>query len=593
MEQSEQSMVPDNPAEAVSTLSEMMRQYMRVVQLLGVTQMIGDDNAAVNAELPALFASAATRNMLDPATVATVNTNAFKQVADTARDQWMQFACSKSETSPEGVAGERDPRFRSEHWHENPWFSALRQSYLIGSEYFRGVMKAPEDMDAEQARKLNFFTEQVCDALAPSNFFWTNPDAIGKAGETNGVSIVQGLKNMADDLEFGSGLKMVDKSAFELGLNIATTPGQVIAKNRLVELIHYAAAGEKVHATPIMIIPPWINKYYILDLKPKNSFVAWLVEQGYSVFMISWINPDESYRETGIDDYLGSGALWALEQIKAATGASKVNAIGYCLGGTLLAMLLGYCKGVDIDPIRSATFLTTMINFSDPGDLGVFVNEKSVSRLEEKMDQVGYLDGNLMASTFSMLRANDLIWHFVINNYLMGEAPGAFDLLYWNSDSTRMPAKMHSEYLRWMYLENRLSKPGGLQVMGQNLDLSEVTVPCLFLSTQQDHIAPWKSTYAGARLMAGDVRFMLGESGHIAGVINPPAKNKYGYWTFDGELPETAEEWLEVAANIKGSWWPEWKKWLRKYHGKKVPAQSAEAGDSAKLPPAPGNYVRM
>ncbi len=580
-------------SEMGATLGEISRQYLRVVQQLGTT-LQNDDSEPMkaSADLTPVFAEAASKNLFDFGKMAEINANAFQQFANMSADLWLRRMNVESSLDNGDSAG-GDPRFRSSQWQENLWFSAMHQSYSIMSRYMRGFMSAPEGMDPNDARKLEFYTEQICDALAPTNYFWTNPDAMQEASKTNGKSIAQGLKNFADDLEFGSGVKMVDKSQFRLGENLATTPGKVIARNRLAELIQYEPVRSTVHATPIMIVPPWINKFYILDMKPANSFIGWLVNQGYSVFVISWINPDESYRDTGFDDYLESGPLWAAEQIRSATGSEQVNAIGYCIGGTLLATMLGYCAQKGISPIRSATFLTTMIDFSEPGDLGVFVDEQSVSELEKTMMNDGYLDGKCMASTFSMMRSNDLIWHFVANNYLMGKDPGAFDLLYWNSDSTRMPARMHSEYLRSMYLENRLCTPGALEVMGKPIDLSKVTVPCYFLSTHLDHIAPWKSTYAGARLLSGDVRFTLGESGHIAGVVNPPAKKKYGYWTSDGTLSESADEWLEQASNHKGSWWPDWKKWMRKFNGKKVEAAPAGSGALPAIEDAPGSYVKL
>ncbi|MYD78960.1 MAG: alpha/beta fold hydrolase, partial [Gammaproteobacteria bacterium] len=334
---------------------------------------------------------------------------------------------------------------------------------------------------------------------------------------------------------------------------------------------------------------------YILDLSPKNSFISWLVGQGYTVFVISWVNPDESYREITFDDYLKDGPLWAMDVIQSITSQNKINAIGYCLGGTLLATLLGYLasqseKSVDI---AAATFFTTMIDFGEPGDLGVFVDEESVSQLETKMATNGYLDGKSMASTFNMMRSNDLIWHFVINNYLLGKPPAQFDLLYWNSDSTRLPAAMHSYYLRKMYLENKLAQPEGISVLNTPIDLSKVRLPTTFVSTELDHIAPWRSTYSGAKLFSGKVQFILGQSGHIAGIINPPSKNKYGYWISTKELPVSADEWLESATSNAGSWWPKWEKWIKRYSGKRVPAREPGSDLYTPLADAPGTYVNL
>ncbi len=572
------------------TAGEMLVQYSRVMQQLGKNQPDAH-SSDTPMELAGLFASAISSNLANTEKMIKLNEQTQKQFIELANYMWKK-AQGDDLISPMQPDGD-DTRFRSDTWQNSPWFNATMQSYLLGAQYFQQLTEPPKHFDSKQAHKLKFFSEQLTDAMSPTNYFWTNPDAIEQAVKTSGNSIVEGMKNFADDLEAGNGVSMVDKSAFELGENIATTPGKVIARSPLAELIQYAPAKDKVYANPIMIIPPWINKYYILDLKPNNSFICWLVDQGYSVFVISWINPDESYRDTSFDDYLKFGPLWAMEQIKSVSNSAQINAIGYCLGGTLLATLLSYLAHHNDESIRSATFLTTMIDFSEPGDLGVFVDEKSVTQLEQMMHKTGYLDGSFMASTFSLMRAKDLVWFFVINNYLLGNKPGEFDLLYWNSDSTRMPARMHSEYLRWMYLENRLCTPGALTVLDTPIDLSKVTVPCYFLSTEMDHIAPWKSTYSGTQNFSGKVRFTLGESGHIAGVINPPEKKKYGFWSCGDSLPESPDEWLEQATNYKGSWWLDWQKWIRRHHGKKVEAQWLKVGLLKPLAEAPGTYVKM
>ena len=431
--------------------------------------------------------------------------------------------------------------------------------------------------------------------MAPTNLPGFNPQVIDATRESKGENLINGMRNLADDLEAGCGVKMVERDAFELGRNIATTPGKVVARNRMAELIQYSPSTDEVHTIPIMIVPPWINKYYILDLSARNSFIGWLVGQGFTVFVISWVNPDESYRDVSFDDYLQDGPLWAMDVIHAITEQNRINAIGYCLGGTLLATLLGYLANQQEREVQisSATFFTTMIDFTEPGDLGVFVDEDGVAELEQQMESDGYLDGKSMASTFSMMRSNDLIWHFVINNYLLGKSPGQFDLLYWNSDSTRLPARMHSYYLRSMYLDNLLAQPDGIQVLGTPIDLTKVAIPTIFVSTELDHIAPWQSTYSGARIFAKQARFILGQSGHIAGIINPPTRTKYGYWTRTRGMPISPDKWLESATYTEGSWWPEWEKWIKRFSGKRIEALEPGGKSYPPLAQAPGTYVNL
>lgn len=576
----------------LAVMAELNRQYARIAKAM----MSGTDHsdiAAYSLSITTLFARAAFGNVLEPDRLVAAHTDAMTKFTSLA-----QYTVEKlNDGSPEPVVAPsaEDSRFRTQQWTEDLWFDVVKQSYLIGSEYLQGLFGTNKSLDAQDNRKLDFYLRQWVDSLAPSNCAFTNPDVLEEARKTEGRSLVKGLENFADDLEAGRGVKMTQSDAFELGRNIATAPGKVVARNRLAELIQYSPTTEQVYSRPVMIVPPWINKFYILDLSEKNSFIGWLVAQGYTVFVISWINPDESYRHTGYDDYVDCGPLWASEIIRAITKQDKLNAIGYCLGGTLLASTLGYLKsGEDQkDFISSATFLTTMIDFAEPGDLGVFVDDASVCQLAKMMSDKGYLDGKSMASTFSMMRSNDLIWHFVINNYLLGKSPGSFDLLYWNSDSTRMPADMHSYYLRTMYLENLMSQPNRMEVLGNPIDLSKVTSPTFFVSTQMDHIAPWRSTYSGARIFSGKSRFLLGESGHIAGIINPPTREKYGFWTSARPLPETAEQWLEQASYRKGSWWPQWEKWIRRFSGDQVEARRPGNDGYQVICNAPGDYVRM
>ena len=399
---------------------------------------------------------------------------------------------------------------------------------------------------------------------------------------------------MLEDLERGQGrlrIRMTDLEKFKLGENVAVTPGKVVYENDLMQLLQYAPTTETVRTRPLLVIPPWINKYYILDLRPKNSFIRWAVDQGHTVFVISWVNPDERLAEKSMDDYLLEGPVAALDAIGQATGEDRVNAIGYCLGGTLLAATLAWLKARERDAIASATFFTTMVDFEEPGELGVFIDEEQLALVEESMKEKGYFDGAKMAEAFNLLRANDLIWSFVINNYLMGKDPFPFDLLYWNSDSTRMPRAMHSAYLRDMYQHNRLREPGGISLDGVPIDLTTIDLPIYILSTREDHIAPWRSTYAATRLYRGPIRFVLAMSGHIAGVVNPPAANKYGHFT--GELASTPDGWLESATAHDGSWWPDWDAWVSAHGGGETEPREPGAGALPVIEDAPGRYVKV
>ena len=418
---------------------------------------------------------------------------------------------------------------------------------------------------------------------------------------SHGQNLIKGLNNLLHDVESGDGqlrIRMTDTSAFEMGKNVATTPGKVVFQNELFQLIQYDPATPEQYKKPFLIVPPWINKYYVLDLREKNSLVKWATDQGHTTFIMSWINPDEKLAAKTFEDYLLEGSLEAINQICAQTGESSVNLAGYCLGGTLAMTTLAYMTAKKDKRANSATFFTTMLDFSEPGELGVFLDEGAVAGLEKKMQERGYLEGSEMAGTFNMLRANDLIWSFVVNNYLMGKDPFPFDLLYWNSDSTRMPAAMHSFYLRNMYLGNKLREPGGLTLGGVKIDLTKVKTPCYFISTLEDHIAPWKSTYMGARLPSGPTKFVLGGSGHIAGIVNPPVANKYGYWTndaTDGNLPESPEDFLAGATQNAGSWWTHWNQWVTGLPGgsAKVKARKPEDGTLKVIEDAPGSYVKF
>jgi len=504
------------------------------------------------------------------------------------------------EQQPVIVPDSKDKRFKDEAWEQNAVFDFLKQSYLLSARWLQhSVADVSGGLPAHDTRKIDFYTRQFVDALSPSNFLMTNPEVLKATLESNGQNLVNGLGNMLEDLERGKGhlrISMTDTSAFQVGKNLAITKGKVMYQNDLMQLIQYEPTTKEVHKTPVLITPPWINKYYILDLQPENSFVKWLVGQGHTVFIISWVNPDARLSKKTFDDYMIEGPLAAMDAIEQIIGEQDISAIGYCLGGTLLSITLAWLKAKKQDRrITSATYLTTLIDFAESGELSVFIDEEQLKMLETRMSETGYLEGSEMAMTFNMLRANDLIWSFVVNNYLLGKDPFPFDLLYWNSDSTRMPATMHSFYLRNMYQNNKLVKPGALNIGGMPIDLRTITTPTYVLSTREDHIAPWKSTYAATQMYKSEtLRFVLAASGHIAGVVNPPAKKKYCHWvSHNHDFPKSPEKWLEGAEERPGSWWPDWNEWQNKFAGPKVPARKIGGGKLKPIEDAPGSYVKV
>lgn len=499
--------------------------------------------------------------------------------------------------APVATPERSDKRFKDEEWQEHFMFDFVKQSYLIAARHIHDTVCCVEGLDEQTQKKVNFYTRQYIDALSPSNFAMTNPEVFRETVKSHGQNLIKGLNNLLRDVEEGGGnlrVKMTDTTAFELGKNVATSPGKVVFQTDMMQLIQYTPSTDKVLKRPLLIVPPWINKFYILDLREKNSYIKWCVDQGHTVFVISWVNPDEKQSEKTFESYVLEGIIAALDAIEQQTGEKEINACGYCLGGTLLATTLAYLAGKKQKRIASATFFTTMTDFSEPGELGVFIDEGQVSSLEKKMFERGYLEGSEMAGTFNMLRANDLIWSFVVNNYLLGKDPFPFDLLYWNSDSTRMPAKMHSFYLRAMYMENRLVQPGNVVIDGVPIDLSKIKVPCYFISAIEDHIAPWKSTYMGARNFGGPVRFVLGGSGHIAGIVNPPVANKYGYWVNPAaKLAPTADAWFEGAQQQAGSWWTDWQSWVSAHDADQADARDPAKGKLKVLEDAPGSFVKI
>jgi polyhydroxyalkanoate synthase len=489
-----------------------------------------------------------------------------------------------------------DRRFKDAAWQESNLFDFVKQSYLLTARWLQSTVREVDGLDDKTAKKVDFYTRQFVDAMAPSNFLMTNPEVLRATIETHGENLINGLKNLLTDLERGKGrldITMTDLEAFEVGKNVAITPGKVVYRNDLIELLQYEPTTKQVAKRPLLVIPPWINKFYILDLREKNSLIRWAVAQGQTVFVVSWVNPDEKLAAKTFEDYMVEGPLAALDAIEQATGEPDANVVGYCLGGTLLASTLAWLEAKrQSKRIASATFLATLVDFKDPGDLGVFIDEEQLQSLEAKMAEKGYLEGAHMATTFNMLRANDLIWSFVINNYLLGKEPFPFDLLYWNSDSTRMPAAMHSFYLRKMYQENQLVQPGGITLKGVPIDLTTIKTPVFILSTREDHIAPWKTTYTATQLYKGPVEFVLAASGHIAGVVNPPESGKYSHWTND-KLPADPGEWLKTAKEHPGSWWPAWAEWVAAFANGKVAARKPGDGKLKPLGDAPGSYVKV
>ncbi|WP_428661336.1 PHA/PHB synthase family protein [Reyranella sp.] len=490
-----------------------------------------------------------------------------------------------------------DKRFTDPAWKDEVVFDYLKQSYLLTARWLQGTVKEVEGIDDKTAQKVEFYTRQFIDAMSPSNFALTNPQVVKATMESKGENLIKGLQNLLTDLERGKGtlaIRQTDMKAFKVGENVATSPGKVVFQNELIQLLQYAPATEQVYQTPLLIVPPWINKFYILDLKPQNSFIKWATEHGYTVFVISWVNPDEKLTHLVFEDYMKLGPLAALDAIEKATGEKKVSAIGYCIGGTLMATTLAYMAARNDDRIVACTFFTAQVDFTEPGELGVFIDEDQLASVEQVMSKKGYLDGSEMATTFNLLRANDLIWSFVVNNYLMGKDPFPFDLLFWNADATRMPAAMHIYYLRNMYQKNLLAKPGGLVIDNVPIDLGKITTPVYLQAGKEDHIAPARSVYKATQLFSGPVRFMLAGSGHIAGVVNPPSAKKYQHWLNEtAKNPPTLEEWRAGATEYPGSWWNDWDKWLSEKSGPKVPARVPGHGGLPAIEDAPGSYVKV
>jgi polyhydroxyalkanoate synthase len=520
---------------------------------------------------------------------------AQSQLAQRYMDLWAQSlkAMSGEPAEPVVKPDPRDGRFKDPQWDKNPFFDFLKQFYLLTTNLAETFVTEAE-LDEHVKQKATFYTRQIANALSPSNFVPTNPELLRETIGSNGENLVRGMTMLAEDIERGGGdlrIRQSDDTKFAIGDNLAVTPGKVVYENDLIQLIQYNPTTEKVGRIPLVIVPPWINKFYILDLVQDKSFIKWAVDQGLTVFVVSWVNPDQRHAHKSFDDYMLEGPLSAFRVAAEITGEDKVHSIGYCVGGTLLAVALAYMAAKKIDVVKTATFFTTQVDFTYAGDLKVFVDEEQIQSLEKKMAQTGYLEGKQMANAFNMLRSNDLIWSYFVNNYMKGKQPMPFDLLYWNADSPRMPAANHSFYLRHCYLQNDLSQ-GRMEVAGVRLDLKKVKVPVYNLASREDHIAPARSVFVGSSAFGGPVEYVVAGSGHIAGVVNPPAKNKYQHWT-GGPPVGTFEDWIAKATEHPGSWWPHWRAWIRRHDGKDVPARQVGSAKYRPIEDAPGRYVKV
>ncbi|NQV21775.1 MAG: class I poly(R)-hydroxyalkanoic acid synthase [Rhodospirillales bacterium] len=576
-----------NMAEVASRSQDLVLDFLK-----HQAEASGPDNPDPQ-NLSSAFLELTAKIMADPA-----------KLAESQMSLWTDYLSLWQHTAKKLMGQDADPvaepalgdrRFRNADWDENQLFDFVKQSYLLTARWVQRTVGEVEGLDEKTAKKIDFYTNQFVDAMAPTNFVLTNPEVLKATLETNGENLVHGLEHLLEDLERGKGrlsIKMTDLSAFTVGENVATTPGKVVYQNELIQLLQYEPTTKKVHKRPLLIVPPWINKFYILDLRPDNSLIKWAVAQGYTVFVISWVNPNAELAAADFEDYMKTGLLAALDAVEQATGERDVTAVGYCIGGTLLAATLAYMATTGDNRIKAATFFASLVDFSEPGELSVFIDEEQLQHIEDLMADSGVLESSRMANTFSMLRSNDLIWSFVVNNYLLGKEPFPFDLLYWNSDATNLPRAVHSFYLREMYQYNRLIEPGGITLDGVPIDLGKIETPIYLQASKEDHIAPCPSVFKATGIYGGPVKFVVAGSGHIAGVINPPEAGKYQYWVND-QKADTFSEWFEGATEHPGSWWPDWNDWLSEKSGPKVPARKPGDGKLDMIEDAPGTYVTM
>jgi polyhydroxyalkanoate synthase subunit PhaC len=577
-----------NIAEAIAQGGKVLAAYLRPRESGEIKTTIADDIG----EMVRSIGRVAEYYMADPQRAFAAQAALTTQFVDLWAATLQRLKGEKAE--PIAAPDASDKRFADAAWRDNPYFDFIKQAYVLTTRWADDLVKHADELEPHDRDKAQFYLRQVTAALSPSNFVATNPELMRTTLAESGENLVRGLKMLAEDIQAGHGnlrIRQADARAFKLGVNLAATPGKVIFRNDLIELIQYEPTTPEVYKRPLLIVPPWINKFYILDLNPEKSFIRWAAAQGLTVFVISWVNPDERCADKDFDSYMREGILTALDCVEQATGEREVAAIGYCVGGTLLAATLAYMAAVGDKRISSATFFAAQIDFTDPGDLKVFVDAEQLKAVEERMAEQGYLDGSQMANAFNMLRPNDLIWSYYVNNYLKGKEPMPFDLLVWNSDSTRMPAANHRFYLRHCYLQNDLSN-GRMVLGGKTLDLAKVTIPVYELATREDHIAPARSVFTGAKCFGGPVRYVMAGSGHIAGVVNPPGKPKYQYWS-GGPPKGDFESWVAAAKETPGSWWPDWLAWLTAQATEKVPARKPGGGKLKPLGEAPGDYVRV
>ena len=570
----------DQGAKVFSTLAERSRANGQ-----GPYSMASDVSEAAKS-----LGEIARHWVSDPSKLAAAQGELLRNYADLWGRSFRRFL--GEDVEPVVVPEPGDNRFKDPDWTNSQFFDFWKQAYLITSRWAEDVTRHTEGVDDKTRKKAMFYLNQMLAAFSPSNFPLTNPEVVRATLATNAENLVQGMAHFAQDLEQSKDLLSIsqtDLSAFEVGRNLAISPGKVVFQNDLIQLIQYAPTTAEVYERPLVIVPPWINKYYILDLVPEKSFVKWAVDQGFTVFMVSWVNPDAKLAQKTFEDYMREGILAAIGAVTRQTGSRTVNALGYCVGGTLLASTLAYMAAKGDDRVSSASFLAAQVDFSEAGDLLVFIDDAQLTALEEMMAEQGYLDGSRMAAVFNMLRPRDLIWPYVVNNYLLGKKPFPFDLLFWNADPTRLPAANHAFYLREFYLQNRLSK-GEMELGGERLDLSRITIPVYELFTKEDHIAPALSVFRGSKLFGGPVRCAMAGSGHIAGVVNPPARMKYQFWA-GGSAP-TLKDWIAQATETPGSWWSDWGAWLAAYSGEKVPARDPSGGPLKPIEDAPGSYVK-
>ncbi len=582
---------PDDPAEQMAAMQRIGEKSQRVVELwLGKG---GAGTLPVSADLAGDFMRMTQHVLANPLALVETQTEFWQDYLTL----WQRTAQRMLglEAEPVIAPGKDDRRFKHEQWSENAAFDFIKQSYLLSARCLHNTVRGADGLDDQTRRKVEFYTRQVVDALAPSNFAHTNPEVVAATLESGGGNLVKGLENLLDDLERGEGelkVSMTDRKAFELGRNIATSPGQVVFQNELMQLIQYAPSTKRVKRRPLLIIPPWINKFYILDLQPKSSLVRWLVDQGYAVYIVSWKNPREELREYGMDSYVEQGVLPAMRKVDELHGNDGVNVVGYCIGGTTLALtlaLLGKTKAES--PARSATFFTALTDFEDPGPLKSFIDEGFIAGIMVEAHRKGYLDQRIMARTFSFLRPNDLVYGPAVKAYLLGEARPKFDLLFWNEDSTRLPERMAREYLTHLYRDNQFSK-GEFELEGKKVSIDDIKIPHYVVACEKDHIAPWDASFKGLTRAKGGGRFVLAQSGHIAGIVNHPDKKKYGYWVSDADPGTDLEAWRVGTEAHEGSWWPDWSAWLSKRSGKKIDAADSFPKSTPRLEPAPGRYVR-